>query len=47
MLRKNFKVKYFGEFEAIFKNIFDGYSGALGWLNLEKTEVKNLMTLSL
>jgi len=48
MSRKNFKVEYLYEFEAIFKNILGGYSGAPGWLNLEKKpEVKNLMTLSL
>jgi len=36
MSRKNFKVEYLGEFEAILKNILGGYSGALGWLNYEK-----------
>jgi len=47
MLRKNFKAEYLGEFEAIFKNILGGYSGAPGWLNHEKKlEVDNLVTLS-
>jgi len=30
MSRKNFEVEYLGEFEAIFKNILGGYSGAQG-----------------
>jgi len=36
LYRKNFKVEYFSEFEAIFKNILGDYSGAPGWLNHEQ-----------